>query len=69
MARRPSRDRWELGYPGGHGREQELGYPRYSEERYGEERYDERRDAKRPTRQTKSKQQTQWTQRRTARGR
>jgi hypothetical protein len=32
MPRRPSRERWELGYPGGRGREQEAGYPRYSDE-------------------------------------
>jgi len=32
MPGRPNRDRRELGYPGGRGREQEAGYPRYSDE-------------------------------------
>jgi hypothetical protein len=32
MPRRPNRERREFGYPGGHGREQEAGYPRYSDE-------------------------------------
>jgi len=32
MAKRTKRDRHELGYPGGRGRDQEAGYPRYSDE-------------------------------------
>ena len=32
MAKRPNRERREFGYPGGHGRAQEAGYPRYSDE-------------------------------------
>jgi len=32
MAKRPGGKRRELGYPGGHGRDQEAGYPRYSDE-------------------------------------